>query len=192
MSLLTTVTQDYDRVSMHGFRRELLEKQVQSLGIPLKKVVIGKKSSNRDYEAEMERVLTGFMASSVRHVVFGDIFLEDLRRYRESNLEKLGLSGVFPLWKRETSELARTFLDNGFKAIITCVDTDVLGREFAGRDFDEQFLQDLPADIDPCGENGEFHSFVYDGPVFSRPVPVKKGEVVLRDNRFCFCDLLPG
>jgi uncharacterized protein (TIGR00290 family) len=124
-------------------------------------------------------------------VVFGDIFLEDLRKYREENLSKIGMKAVFPIWKRNTTELAHTFIDSGFKAVITCIDSQVLDKGFVGRRYDEQFLSELPSNLDPCGENGEFHSFVYDGPIFRESLLFEPGDVVLRDNRFYFCDLIP-
>jgi len=190
-ALLTTITENYGRISMHGIRNDLLDRQAESLGLPLEKVCITTNSSNEEYEAKMEDVLTLFKKNGALYVVYGDIFLEDLRKYREDNLRKINMKAVFPIWKRETSELARTFIQKGFRAVATCVDTSVLDRGFAGREFDEQFLADLPAGVDPCGENGEFHTFVYAGPVFSEEILIEKGEVVLRDNRFCFCDLMP-
>jgi uncharacterized protein (TIGR00290 family) len=189
-ALLTTVTQDYDRISMHGVRRALLEEQAALLGIPLETVLISKHSSNEEYEAKMKEALVRYKKKDIVSVVFGDIFLEDLKKYREDNLAKVGLKGVFPIWKRDTRELAAAFIDLGFKAIITCVDSKSLDKSFAGRVFDKQFLSDLPNGIDPCGENGEFHSFVYDGPIFSRGIIFEKGQVVLRDNRFYYCDLV--
>lgn len=191
VSLLTTVTEDYDRISMHGVRRELLERQAGSLGLPLRKILITKGASNEDYEARMKKTLLEFKSEGVASVVIGDIFLEDLRRYREDNLARAGMKGIFPLWKRDTAELARDFIDMDFKAIVTCVDTAVLDGKFAGRLIDGEFLAELPAGVDPCGENGEFHSFVYGGPVFNEKISFTKGEVVLRENRFCFCDLVP-
>lgn len=191
-ALLTTLTEDYDRVSMHGVRRVLLEQQAASAGIPLEKVYISKDESNEAYEARMDKVLERYLMAGVSTVAIGDIFLEDLRAYREQELSKRGMKGLFPIWKRDTTELAQTFLELGFKGIITCVDTDTLDGRFAGRDYDEQFLADLPPEVDPCGENGEFHSFVYGGPVFREPVQIAVGEVVLRENRFCFCDVVPA
>jgi uncharacterized protein (TIGR00290 family) len=191
VALLTTVTQDYDRISMHGVRRVLLEQQAASLGFPLEKVLIPKNASNEDYEANMERALAKYRAQGVASVVFGDIFLEDLRKYREDKLASVGMKGIFPLWMRDTKELAKSLFSLGFKAITTCVDTNVLGKEFGGRAIDEQFLVDLPAFVDPCGENGEFHSFVFDGPIFNDAVRFSVGEKVLRDKRFYFCDLVP-
>lgn len=190
--LLTTITQDYSRVSMHGVRTELLEQQAQSIGIPLEKILISKSAGNAEYEESMKKVLEKYLAMGVTAVGFGDLFLEDIRKYREEKLSLVGMSGIFPLWGIDTHELARRIISSGFKAIISCVDSNLLDSKFAGRNFDEQFLADLPATADPCGENGEFHSFVYSGPIFSRAIPVKTGDVILRDNRFYFCDLLPA
>jgi uncharacterized protein (TIGR00290 family) len=192
LELLTTVTKDYDRLSIHGVRRVLLEQQTLSLGFELEKVIISKGASDEDYEREMLKVLTRHRINGVFSVVFGDIFLEDVKKYRERTLSKIGMKGVFPLWKRETSQLARTFIDLGFKAVITMVDSNFLGKDFAGRTFDAQFLSDLPSNVDPCGENGEFHTFVYDGPIFRERVFFTKGEIVLRENRFYYCDLIPS
>jgi uncharacterized protein (TIGR00290 family) len=189
LALLTTVTEDYDRISMHGVRCILLEQQAESLGLPLEKVYITKSASDDEYETKMRNKLMDYKNRGVLSVVFGDIFLEDLRKYREENLSKIGMKGIFPLWKRGTAELAHTFIDLGFKAVITCVDSKVLDKDFAGRDFDKRFLSELPSAVDPCGENGEFHSFVYEGPVFRQAILYEKGDIVLRDNRFYFCDL---
>jgi len=190
-ALLTTVTEDYDRISMHGIRCILLEKQAESLGLPLEKVYITKNASNDEYEAKMRDRLMNYKCRGVLSVVFGDIFLEDLRKYREENLSKIGMKDIFPIWKRDTTELAHTFIDLGFKAIITCIDSNVLDKRFIGRIYDKQFLHELPSSIDPCGENGEFHTFVYDGVIFRERIAFTMGEIVLRDNRFYFCDLLP-
>ena len=192
LELLTTVTEDYDRISIHGVRRVLLEQQARSLGFPLEEMLISKGASDEEYGREMLRILTRRLASGVFSVVFGDIFLEDVRKYREQTLMKIGMKGIFPLWKRDTRQLARTFIDLGFKAVITCVDSKSLGKDFVGREFDRQFLADLPFNVDPCGENGEFHSFVYDGPIFSERIFFTKGEIVLRENRFYYCDLVPA
>src|SRR4030042_6498925 len=192
LELLTTVTQDYDRVSIHGVRRVLLEQQADALGFPLEEMLIPKGVSDVEYESTLLKALNRHRTSDVFSVVFGDIFLEDVRKYREQTLAKIGLKGIFPLWKRNTLELAREIIDLGFKAVITCVDSKSLGEGFAGREFDKQFLADLPALVDPCGENGEFHSFVSDGPMFSKPVSFTKGEIVLRENRFYYCDLMPS
>jgi uncharacterized protein (TIGR00290 family) len=190
-ALLTTVTHDYDRISIHGVRRVLLERQAEAMSVPLQEMFIPRGASDAEYERELVKLLIERRAEGVSAVVCGDIFLEDVREYRERLLEKAGLRGVFPLWQGNTAELARTFLKLGFKAVITVVDGNVLGKEFAGRDYDARFLSDLPANVDPCGENGEFHSFVYDGPGFRKRIAFKKGEVVLRSNRFYYCDLLP-
>jgi uncharacterized protein (TIGR00290 family) len=191
-ALLTTVTEDYDRISMHGVRRILLEQQVESLGFALEKVYITKNASDKEYETKMRNKLNHYKKLGVTSVVFGDIFLEDLKKYREENLSKVNLKGIFPIWKRDTTELANAFIDLGFKATVTCIDSKVLDRSFVGRIFDKQFLSELPPNVDPCGENGEFHSFVYDGPIFSKRILYEKGEVVLRDNRYYFCDLIPA
>ena len=191
VSLLTTITEGYDRSSMHGIRRRLIEQQACSIGIPLEKVPLSRVSSNEEYESRMREILGQQKRKGVFKVVFGDIFLEDVRRYREERLTSIGMKGVFPLWGKDTAELARTFLRLGFKAVITCVDSEQLDPCFAGRAFDEHMLASLPAQTDPCGENGEFHSFVYDGPIFRHAIPFSKGEVVMREERFSYCDLLP-
>lgn len=190
-ALLTTLTEDYDRISMHGVRRVLLERQAASIGLPLEKVYITKNASNEEYEARMGEVLARHKEAGVTAVVFGDIFLEDLRKYREDKLAAMALQGIFPIWKRDTRKLAASLSASGFRAITTCVDTQALDGKFAGRVIDEQFLAELPAGVDACGENGEFHSFVYDGPIFKTPVSFTTGEIVLRENRFCYCDLIP-
>lgn len=190
-ALLTTVTQGYDRISMHGVRRILLEQQVASLGFPLEKVFISQNASNEEYETNMGRILAKYKGAGVTSVVFGDIFLEDLRKYREDKLATLGLQGIFPLWKKDTQKLARSLTVLGFKAITTCVDNTALDRQFVGREIAEQFLSKLPSKVDPCGENGEYHSFVFDGPIFKDRVSFTRGEIVLRENRFWYCDLIP-
>jgi|SRR5579859_3064388 len=190
VALLTTVTETYDRISMHGVRRELLERQAQSIGLPLHMVFIPPQCINPVYEARMEEALRTYLGQGVRKVAFGDIFLEDLRAYREKNLERVGMSALFPIWKRDTRELARSFLTDRFRAFTVCIDPRVLAPSFAGRELNESFFNDLPPHADPCGENGEFHTFVFDGPIFRSPVPVRTGEVVTRDG-FVFCDLLP-
>jgi uncharacterized protein (TIGR00290 family) len=192
LELLTTVTKDYDRISIHGVRRVLLEQQVKALRIPLEEMFITKGASDAEYESELLKTLKRHRDNGVFSVVFGDIFLEDVRKYREQILAKAGMNGIFPLWKRDTKDLARTFINLGFKAIITSIDSNVLGKSFAGREYEEKFLSDLPANVDPCGENGEFHSFVYDGPIFRERVLFTKGEIVLRENRFYYCDLIPN
>jgi len=191
VALLTTITEDYDRISMHGIRRALVEEQALRIGLPLETVYITKDASNEDYEARMREMLTRYREEGISLVAFGDIFLEEVRKYREDNLAKVAMKGLFPLWKRDTAVLARAFIMAGFKAIITCVDTHQLDGSFAGRSFDESFLAELPPSVDPCGENGEFHSFVYDGPIFPKPIACTVGEVVLRNERFSYCDVLP-
>jgi uncharacterized protein (TIGR00290 family) len=189
-ALLTTVTETYDRISMHGVRRELLVQQARSIGLPLHEVRIPPQCVNPIYEARMEEALRVHYDAGVRTVAFGDIFLRDLRAYRERNLTRIGMTALFPIWKRDTRELIRHFHSAGFRAITACVDPKVLDRSFAGRELDEQFFRDLPANVDPCGENGEFHTFVFDGPIFRNSVPVRAGEVIERDS-FIYCDLLP-
>jgi len=190
-ALLTTVTEGYERISMHGVRRELLERQAQSIGLPLHEVRIPPQCVNPIYEARMEEALRVHYNRGVRKVAFGDIFLEDLRVYREKNLARIGMTALFPIWKRDTRELIRLFHAQRFRAIAVCVDPKVLDRRFAGRELDESFFPDLPPGVDPCGENGEFHTFVFDGPIFRSPIPVRTGEIVDRDS-FIFCDLQPG
>jgi len=192
IALLTTVTGDYGRVSMHGVRVELLEMQAKAIGIPLEQVVISKGADNGEYERAMGSALSRYQAQGVSVVAFGDIFLADLRKYREEKLAAVNMRALFPIWERDTAELARSFIAQGFKAKVSCVDSHFLeGKNFAGRDFDSAFLADLPMGVDPCGENGEFHTFVHGGPVFRKPVRCERGEVVLRENRYWFCDLLP-
>ena len=189
VALLTTVTEEYDRICMHGVRRILLEHQAQSLGLPVEKIFISKNTSNEEYDAKMLDMLSKFQEAGVSSIVFGDISLEDIRKYREENLSKVGMRGIFPIWKRETNELIRTFIDLGFKAIVTCVDSKVLDKGFVGRIVDKHFLSELPTNVNPSGENGEFHSFVFDGPLFKHRILYTIGQVVLRDS-FYFCDLL--
>ena len=190
VALLTTVTEGYDRIAMHGVRRELLERQARSVGLPLQEVRIPPQCVNPVYEARMEEALHLFYDQGVRTVAFGDIFLEDLRAYREKNLARIGMAALFPLWQRDTRELIRFFHQQRFRAVAACIDTKVLDPSFAGRELDESFFRDLPPQADPCGENGEFHTFVFDGPIFQSPIPVRAGDVVNRDG-FVFCDLLP-
>jgi uncharacterized protein (TIGR00290 family) len=191
-ALLTTITQDYDRVCMHGVRSVLLEQQAESVGVPAETMFISKNASNEEYESGMRQILEKYRAQGVCGVVFGDIFLEDLRKYREEKLSQVGMKGLFPIWKRDTAELACAFIDLGFEAVVTCADSNLLDSTLVGRPFDEQFLSMLPHAVDPCGENGEFHSFVFDGPVFEQQIPHTTGEVVLCENGFYYCDLLPA
>ncbi|MGC1122923.1 MAG: ATP-binding protein [Candidatus Methanofastidiosia archaeon] len=191
-AFLTTVTEEYDRISMHGVRRVLLEKQAASLGIPLDMVLISKDVSSEEYSLKMQKACEKYKGDKVTTMAFGDIFLEDVRRYREENLASAGMKALFPLWGRDTVELAHAFIQLGFKGIITCIDSQVLDRALVGNLFDLQFLSSLPDSVDPCGENGEFHSFVYDGPTFNEPISCKTGEVILRENRFYLCDVIPG
>jgi uncharacterized protein (TIGR00290 family) len=189
-ALLTTVTEGYDRISMHGVRRSLLERQAASLGIPLHVVLIPQAATNEVYQSRMEAAFERYRHRGVTTIAFGDLFLADIRRYREEWLARVGMTPIFPVWRRDTRELARQFIDRGFEAILSCVDIRVLDCAFAGRSYDIGLLADLPDGIDPCGENGEFHTFVSAGPIFRSTVPVVRGEVVRRES-WCFCDLLP-
>jgi uncharacterized protein (TIGR00290 family) len=193
-ALLTTVTREYDRISIHGVRRSVLEAQVGALGLPLIEASIPSGAANVDYEAAFALALGTAQERwpGLRHIAFGDLFLTDVRAYREALLASLGWTGVFPLWGDDTANLARRFVRDGYRAILTCVDTTQLAPEFAGREFDASFLADLPASVDPCGERGEFHTCVYAGPLFARPLPVIVGERVRRDTRFEYCDVLLG
>jgi uncharacterized protein (TIGR00290 family) len=189
--LLTTITRDYDRISIHGVRRTLLERQAESLALPLRQVFISKAASNEEYESRMKAALLLHCRPGIVSVVFGDLFLQDIREYRERLLAEIAMQGLYPIWHRDTRELIREFIGSGFKAVVTCVDPKVLDRSFAGRMIDERFLAELPATVDPCGENGEFHSFVFDGPIFREPVKLTTGEVTEREG-FCFCDFSPA
>jgi len=190
VGLLTTVTQDYERISMHGVRRILLEQQAESVGVPLRKVLIPKTCTNEIYERLMAEEMERLKRGGVFLVAFGDIFLQDLKDYREQNLAKAGLKGVFPVWKRNSRELVESFINLQFKSIVTTCDPRVIGEEFCGRIINKRFLTELPTTVDPAGENGEFHSFTFDGPIFKQPVSFTVGEKVLRDG-FLFCDLVP-
>jgi uncharacterized protein (TIGR00290 family) len=190
VSLLTTVTEGFNRISMHGVRRELLLHQAQAIGIPLHEVHIPPQCGNPVYEQRMQQALQIFYNQGVRKVAFGDIFLEDLRAYREKNLARIGMTALFPIWKRDTRELVRHFHAHKFRSVTACIDPKILPRAFAGRELDAAFFEDLPPHADPCGENGEFHTFAFDGPIFRRPIPLRTGEIVERDS-FVFCDLLP-
>jgi uncharacterized protein (TIGR00290 family) len=186
--LLTTVTNRFHRVSMHGVREELLDLQAKSLGYLIEKVFIPYPCPNQVYEEKMGSVLSAYKAKGVSHVIFGDIFLEDIRRYREDKLSQVNLESAFPLWGENTRILANEMLNAGFRAVVTCVDPKKLKPTFAGRQFDASFLKDLPPKVDPCGENGEFHTFVYDGPVFKEPIPIEVERSMLRDE-FQFADI---
>lgn len=191
VGILTTVTSEFGRVSMHGVRESLLDQQAAALGLRCWKVPIPSPCPNEVYERQMARVLGEVQQLGVTAVVFGDLFLEDLRQYREAKLAAVGMNAMFPLWKRDTAALAREMIDVGLRATITCIDPKKLDRSFAGRSFDATFLAELPGDVDPCGENGEFHTFVSAGPMFASAMDVKLGDVVDRDG-FVFADVLPA
>lgn len=195
--LLTTINERWQRISMHGIRRELLLKQAESIGIELVEVFLPEIASMEIYEQKMEEALNFLIERGVSHAVFGDIFLEDLKKYREDQLGKKNLKAVFPIWGRQTTSLIREFIDLGFKAIVVCVDASKLDKSFCGRFIDESFIRDLPEGVDACGENGEFHTFVFDAPFFKKPVQFRIGDIVYREyadsrwaNKFYFCDLV--
>jgi len=209
--LLTSVNTAVDRISMHGVRTSLLEKQSEHIGIPLRKLELPEGLNMTEYNDIMRTAVTDLRSQGYGHTTFGDIFLEDLRVYREQQLAPLGITAHFPLWKRDTKELLHEFLDLGFKTVLVCIKSELLDRSFAGREIDRDFIRDLPKNVDPCGENGEFHTFVHDGPIFRQPVDFTRGEVVYReyarpkDDRdncfytdpdpqmgFWYCDLVPG
>ena len=190
-ALLTVFTEDYDRVSMHGIRRIMLEKQVEYLGHSLEKIFIPKDASDKEYKSQMVNTLKKYLLNGIRSIIFGDIFLEDVRKYREENLSKIDMTALFPLWKKDTFQLAKEFIKLGFKSVITCVDSKSLSKNFVGRVFDKEFLSALPSNVDPMGENGEFHSYVFDGPLFKHRAKFELGDIVLRNGRFYFCDLIP-
>ncbi|HEX8903356.1 MAG TPA: hypothetical protein VF771_00790, partial [Longimicrobiaceae bacterium] len=189
--LLTSVTAEYERIAIHGVRRELLRAQADALGLPLHEFELRPQCSNDDYEAALAAALAQVRGRfGAARIAFGDLFLEDVRRYREERVAPLGFEPVFPLWGRDTAALAREFVARGFAARLVCVDTTQLDAAFAGRAYDAALLDELPAAVDPCGERGEFHTFVTFGPGFRAPVPCDIGEVVLRGGRFAYCDLL--
>ncbi len=190
--LLTTITRDYDRVCMHGVRTALLEQQAAALGLLLDKIYLATNESQEEYDAKMQAYLARCRERDVQAVIFGDLFLQDVRQYRERHLAQGGMQAVFPLWGQDTKALAARFLHVGFQAIITCVDLHALTPGFVGRRYDPAFLADLPPEVDPCGERGEFHSFVYDGPSFDRPIPFETGRTIVRENRFAYVDLIPS
>jgi uncharacterized protein (TIGR00290 family) len=190
VGLLVTFNSDADRVAMHAVRRILVETQAERLGLPLHTVELPAPCPNEVYEQRMAAAAATALATDVNHMAFGDLFLADVRAYREQMLAPMGITPLFPLWGRATATLARQMLAAGVRAVLTCVDSKQLPGEFAGRNFDEQLLADLPAGVDPCGERGEFHTFVYDGPGFSAPIDIDIGELVERDG-FVFCDISP-
>jgi uncharacterized protein (TIGR00290 family) len=191
VGLLTSVTSSYDRISVHGVRRSLLEAQIERLGLPLFEISLSPNCTNDAYEAAFHAVLEEIRRElpDVAEIAFGDLFLEDVRVYRERLLAGSGFEPLFPIWGLDTATLARRFIADGFAARLVCIDTTQLNAGFAGRLFDEQLLADLPVTADPCGERGEFHTFVSGGPLFSAPIPYRVGETVLRDERFMFCDI---
>ncbi len=189
VSLLTTVNTTHGRVAMHAVREALLRAQAEAAGLPLQVVPIPSPCSNEDYAAAMESALQVTLADGVQDVAFGDLFLEDIRAYRETNLRGTGLQPVFPLWQRPTAELAREMIAGGLQAVLTCVDPKQCPPEFVGRAYDASLLAELPESVDPCGEKGEFHTFVHAGPMFSHPIPIAVGEVVERDG-FVFADVV--
>jgi uncharacterized protein (TIGR00290 family) len=188
VGLLTTFNQEANRVAMHGVRRELVEAQAEEAGIPLWDVDLPSPCSNTDYENVMEKTCRAAVRTDIEYIAFGDLFLRDIREYREKQLRGSGLTPIFPVWGIPTNELARTMIASGLKAKLTCVDSQSLSRQFVGREFDEELLSDLPPQVDPCGENGEFHSFVYAGPMFRGDLSIDVGEIVTRD-RFVFADV---
>lgn len=196
--LFTTLNDSNKRISMHGVSEFFLEQQSKSIGIELKKIYLPESSSMPEYEKIISSALAGLQSEGINHSIFGDIFLKDLREYRENQLAKMGFKAAFPLWKRDTTEIALDFITKGFKSIIVSVDSEKVDKSFAGRIYDQAFLNDLPKNIDPCGENGEFHSFVFDGPIFKNPIQFKKGEIVYKEypsnkdkkNGFWYCDLI--
>ncbi len=190
--LLTTIAEDYDRVCMHGVRTVLLEQQAAALGLVVDKIHLATNESQEGYDAKMQTCLKRCRERDIHAVIFGDLFLQDVRQYRERDLSKVGMQAVFPLWGRGTRALAERFLHVGFQAMVTCVNLHALAPGFVGRRYDSAFLADLPPEADPCGEHGEFHTFVYDGPLFQRPVPFQTGRTVVRENRFAYLDLIPS
>ncbi|AZA75762.1 Dph6-related ATP pyrophosphatase [Chryseobacterium indoltheticum] len=202
-SLLTSINKEFQRISMHGVHVSLLEKQAESLGFPLIKMEIPKEPSMEEYSEIMSKTMNDIKSQGVTHSIFGDIFLEDLRKYREDQLQSIGMKSIFPLWKQNTTNLINEFLSLGFKTIVTCVNETYLDKSFAGRIIDQDFIKDLPENVDPCGENGEFHTFTFDGPIFKNPIAFEIGETVKKtypkpksdENEngeyvFWFCDLV--
>ncbi len=179
-SLTTTINAELKRITMHGVHVDLLDEQAKQLQLPLHKTLLPTDVDMPTYDAIMQEELSSWKAKGIEYSLFGDIFLEDLKSYREIELQKAGIQGIFPLWKRNTTEVLREFLDLGFKTIVVCVNSEKLPKEFSGRIIDENFIKDLPKDVDPCGENGEFHTFVYDGPIFKKPISFKVGKTLLK------------
>jgi uncharacterized protein (TIGR00290 family) len=188
VGLLTTVNEEFDRVTMHAVRRELLLGQAHAVGLPLTIVALPSSCTHEDYELRMGEVVQRLKSEGVEAMAFGDLYLQDVREYRERQLSKVGLRALFPLWKQPSDEVASRMLDAGMRAVVTCVDPRALDHTFVGREWNTELLRDLPESVDPCGENGEFHTFVYDGPVFSHPLSVERGEVLERDG-FVFRDV---
>ena len=191
VGLLTTINQAFDRVAMHAVRRRLLEAQARAAGLELWDVPLPWPCSNEEYEERMDSVIARAKSEGIKHVAFGDLFLEDIRRYRIEKLAGTGVDPIFPLWEQPTGSLARQMIAGGLKAVLTCVDPKQMDRRFVGRSFDPSFLAELPSAVDPCGENGEFHTFCHAGPMFSAAVPIRMGELAERDG-FWFADVLPG
>jgi len=193
--LMTSVNATSERISMHGVRNELLEVQAKSLGLQLKKLLLPESSEMAVYEKHLFEIMNGFKKEGIDYSIFGDIFLEDLRVYREMQLQKVNMQGIYPLWKKDTRYLIEQFIDLGFKTVLTAIDESKLPKEFAGRVIDKDFLKDLPSNVDPCGENGEFHTFVFDGPNFSQTIQFEIGEIIHKmyshdkEYGFWFCDL---
>ena len=179
-ALLTTIAMPQERICMHGIRESLLEDQARSLGISCHKIYMSEKPSNEEYEAKFRGALDEYKAKGLNRIAFGDIFLEDLKAYRDANLARWGWEGIYPIWKRDSRELIARFVGQGFKGVLACVDQRVLSDSWAGRTIDETFVEDLPAGVDPCGENGEYHTFVYDGPIFQDKIDIELGEQVIR------------
>jgi len=190
VGLVTTVNQKHQRVAMHGVRERILQQQADAAGLPLHTLNIPSPCTNKEYEDVMKNFISVMQKNKIKYMAFGDLYLEDIRQYREKQLEGTGISPVFPLWLQPTGQLAKTMIDGGLEAIITCIDPKKLTSAFAGRNFNLEFINDLPADVDPCGENGEFHSCVHNGPMFKQAISVTAGEVVERDG-FVFADLVP-
>ncbi|WLD94382.1 diphthine--ammonia ligase [Alkalihalobacillus sp. AL-G] len=195
-SLMTTVTDAYNRTSIHGVREELLVAQAKSIGLPLRIVRIPQNCSNEKYNEIMTEAIHKIKSDGIKHIAFGDIFLEDIRKYREDMLKNTGVVPIFPIWGVDTSEILNRFLLLGYKTIISCVDLTKLGKEFSGQKIDNDFVHNIPKEIDPCGEYGEYHSFVYDGPIFKSGINFTIGEkkvapdLMTGEDRFCFTDLI--